>query len=93
MTVDLARVRERMVDLEDHHEIEISVEEVLAELLGHDDPVALGRSVSAEVQRSVLLLSAYRRVGVRVNLSSAAGIGFLQGVTFAIAYRQIAEEA
>lgn len=95
MIVDLGKVRERMVDLEDHHEVEISVEEVMAELLGYDgDADALGRAIRAEVERTMILFERtyHRRLGLPMEPSTGMAIGFLQGITFATAYRQIEGE-
>lgn len=86
--IDLGAVRTRMVDLEDNHTRTVSVEEFIAELLTYSgDPDALGRSVQAEVARALILYrTAYRRMGVATRTDHAAAIGFLQGVTFAVAY-------
>jgi hypothetical protein len=86
---DLDRVRSRMIDLEviDSHERRISVEGVVAELLGHADEEAIGRAFQAEVGRTQTLLDVtHERRGVVPTLGNVAATGFLQGVTFAVAY-------
>jgi hypothetical protein len=93
MTVDLGKVRERMVDLEDHHEREMTVEQVLAELLGHPDAEQLGASVKPEMTRAMrLFMRVYvNRLGLPPTAANAVAVGFAQGVTFAVAYRQVQE--
>lgn len=79
-----------MVDLEDHHEEDISVEGVAARLLGHDDAGALGKSLVAEAQRAAILLRDVYvgRLGTPPTMANGAAIGIIQGVTFAVAYFQ-----
>lgn len=93
MTVDLGRVRERMVDLEDFHAEEINVEEVMARYLDYPDAEKLGESVRAEVERALIVFrSVYERMGARRKPENFMAIGFLWGLTFATAYRQVEAE-
>lgn len=90
--IDLIKVRERMVDLEDHHEREITVEQVIAEFLGYGgDPAVLGEAIRQEIDRTAILFERvyHRRLGLPMKPSTGMAVGFLQGITFATAYRQI----
>jgi hypothetical protein len=94
MAVDLAKVRERMVDLEDHHEAEVNVEQVLAMLLDYPDAERLGASLQPELTRALrLFMRVYvTKLGLPPTAANAIGVGFVQGVTFTVAYQQIKEE-
>src|SRR3954470_21106617 len=93
--IDLGKVRERMVDLEDHHREEITVEQVIARMLRHPDADRLGKSISPELTRAVrVFMSVYvNRLGLPPTAANAVAVGFLQGVTFATAYEQVRAES
>lgn len=99
--IDWQRVRERMIQLEQEtpqrpdDPDEVSVEVVLARLLGLDDSEAeaLGAHVMEEVRRvGELMQGHYRSAGLALSPGNYMAVGFQQGLTFAVAFQTMQEE-
>lgn len=85
-----ADARERMIELEDHHDREYSMGEFVRWLLALDDDVdTVAAGMLSETQRArILAMRHYQRFGSRVAVGDCnidCAVSFMQGVTFAAA--------
>lgn len=95
MSVNWQAVHDEMVRLENETPGELAANEVvMARLLGLPDEegLPLGAQAMEEVKRVGMIAEFHKRqYGLPKNTTNSAALGFLQGLTFAVAYRNVAE--